>query len=463
MIVTTRYGMIEGITEKGCEIYKGIPYAKPPVGKLRFHKPQKPESWEGILHATRFCFRSMQGPDRGGFYHKEFYSNPDFEVPMSEDSLYLNIWVPENKPEERLPVAVYVHGGAFMGGAGSNLPFVCHELAKSGVIVVTINYRLGAFGFLCHPLLGVKGENEAGGNYGLWDQLEAIIWVKENIGSFGGDSENITVFGQSAGAMSLQTLAVTDKAEGCCQRMILQSGGGYNNPLAEYRRIERAAEVAEDLLETLGIHDKEWMESEEKRQAALEVLYNTSAEEMMEAVGKVIAKAFEQKKGMPFVPVIDGELLKKDGNLLMEEGKYHSISYLLGANANDITTEGQTEVSLSTNLMHQGNVAFAQMANQNVAASAYVYYFDRRLPGDESGAFHSAELWYVFGSLPYCWRPLEEADYRLSRKIITYWSNFMKTGNPNGPGKDEWKPCTKAEPYFEILDVEAETAEAVPE
>ena len=454
MIVTTKYGKIEGITENGCEIFKGIPYAKPPVGKLRFHKPEKPESWEGIYRADKFRFRSMQGPDRGGFYHKEFYSNPEFDLPMSEDSLYLNIWIPVNRAEENLPVAIYVHGGAFMGGAGSNLPFVCNELAKSGVIVVTINYRLGAFGFLCHPLLGVAGENEAGGNYGLWDQLEAVTWVKENIVNFGGDKENITVFGQSAGAMSLQALAVTEKAEGLYQRMILQSGGGYRNPLAEYRRIEQASEMAEELLEALGIHGKEWMESEEKRQAALDALYKTSAKDMMQAVGKVTASSFEQKKGIPFVPVIDGELLKKDGNLLIEEGKYHHVSYMLGANANDLTAEGQPDVSPETNLMHQGDVAFARIANIHDSNSAYVYYFDRKMPGDESGAFHSAELWYVFGSLDYCWRPLESADYQLSKKMISYWSNFMKTGNPNEQGKDEWKPCTKEEPYFQVLDVD---------
>lgn len=454
MIVNTRYGKIEGITENGCEIFKGVPYAKPPIGALRFQKPQKMDAWEGIYKADHFRFRSMQGPDRGGFYHQEFYSNPDFITEMSEDSLYLNIWIPENKTEEKLPVAVYVHGGAFMGGAGSNLPFVCNELAKSGVIVITINYRLGAFGFLCHPLLGVEGENEAGGNYGLWDQLEAISWVKENIEGFGGDKHNMTVFGQSAGAMSLQTLAVTEKAEGLFERMILQSGGGYKNPLAEYRTIERAAETAEDLLEALGIHDKEWMKSEIKRQQALDALYKTTSEEMMQAVGKAIAKAFEERKGMPFVPVVDGELLKKDGNILMEEGKYLPINYMLGANANDITTEGQTEVSPETNLMHEGDMAYAKMVNAGTTNKAYVYYFQRKLPGDESGAFHSAELWYVFGSLKYCWRPLEKADYKLSEKMISYWSNFMKTGNPNEEEKTDWQPCTEENPYFEVLDVE---------
>ncbi|MGL5260091.1 MAG: carboxylesterase family protein [Lachnospiraceae bacterium] len=234
----------------------------------------------------------------------------------------------------------------------------------------------------------------------------------------------------------------------------LQSGGGYRNPLAEYRTIERATETAEDLLEALGIHNKEWMKSEIKKQQALDLLYKCSSEEIMQAVGKVIARAFEEKKGMPFVPVIDGELLNKDGNILIEEGKYLHINYILGANANDITTEGQTEISPETNLMHHGNIAYAKLINENTTNKAYVYYFQRKLPGDKSGAFHSAELWYVFGSLEYCWRPLQKEDYELSKKIISYWSHFMKSGNPNKQGKTEWQPCTEENPYYEVLDVE---------
>ncbi len=454
MVVNTKYGKIEGITENGCHIFKGVPYAKPPVGELRFRKPQKPEAWEGIYKADHFRNKSMQGPTRSGFYKKEFYDNSEFETKPSEDSLYLNIWVPEESGEEKLPVAVYVHGGAFLGGAGSNLPFVCDHLAKAGVIVVTINYRLGGFGFLCHPLLGIDGENEAGGNYGLWDQLAALNWVKENIEGFGGDPDNITAFGQSAGAMSIQTLAVSEKAKGAFDKVILQSGGGYKNPLAEYRSRKLATEVAEYVLEALGIHEKEWMDSEQKKQEAIRILHETSTEEMMRAMNTAIGICFEHKKGMPFVPVIDGELLVNDGNHLIEEGKFHAIPYMLGSNKEDMTTEGQEKRLPENNLIHRGDVAFAQRVNQETDQVAYVYYFTRKLPGDDSGAFHSAELWYVFGSLAYCWRPMEDCDYQLSERIIHYWSNFMRTGNPNGRGDNmKWRPCTKDDPYYEVLDV----------
>ena len=446
MIVTTKYGKVEGLSQNGCDVFKGIPYAKPPVGPLRFRKPQKPERWEGIRTAEHFGNKSIQlGNPRETFYKKEFYSNPDFDVPISEDCLYLNIWVPQNR-REKLPVAVYVHGGAFLGGAGSNLPFVCDELAKTGVIVVTVNYRLGALGFLCHPLLGVPGENAAGGNYGLWDQLEAITWVKENIAAFGGDEDNITVFGQSAGAMSLQALAVAPQSEGLFRRMILQSGGGYKNPLGEYRPAEQAETFGEDLLEALGIHNGEWRESGEKRQAAIKVLWETPTEELLKALETALAQAFIQHKGMPYVPVIDGELITDDGNRLIKEGKYLHIPYILGANGDDMTA-AEGERTPENNPMHAANMAYAQM----VDTDAYVYYFDRKLPGDDAGAFHSAELWYVFGSLKYCWRPLEKADFDLSRKMITYWSNFIKSGDPNSGDSGAWRPCTKADPYFEIL------------
>lgn len=468
MIVNTAYGKLEGIEENGCHIFKGVPYAKPPIGELRFCKPQRMEAWNGIYGADHFRNKSMQGPARPGFYKKEFYSNPAFDTVPSEDCLYLNIWVPEHHNGDKLPTAVYVHGGAFLGGAGSNLPFVCTKLAKAGVIVVTINYRLGVFGFLCHPLLGVEGENEAGGNYGLWDQLAAFQWIKENIQNFGGDADNITVFGQSAGAMSLQTLAVSSKARGVFQRMILQSGGGYRNPLAVYRTIENASETAEDLLEALGMKRKQWMESQEKREKARKILYETPGNVMMEAMGAVIAKAFEQKKGIPFTPVVDGELLVKDGNLLIDEGKYLPVSYLIGANEDDLTTEETPEMERSpeNNLMHRGNIAFAEKIKEDTGIPAYVYYFKRKLPGDDSGAFHSAELWYVFGSLEYCWRPMEKEDYELSDRMIGCWTNFMKTGDPGKSGgaadeeragKQKWRPCTKEDPYYEIFDVREST------
>ncbi len=426
---TTQFGTIRGTVEDGCQIFRGVPYAKPPVGELRFKKPQAPEVWQGTYDATTFKARCMQAPERPGFYFKEFYSDPRFSTPVSEDGLYLNIWAPDEAVTagKKLPVAVYVHGGAFLGGAGSNLPFVATNLAKSGVIVVTINYRLGLWGFLSHPCLAEKGENAGGGNYGLWDQLAAFRWVKENIAAFGGDSENITVFGQSAGAMSLQVLSVCKASEGLFKNMIVQSGGGYRNPLmAHYPTVAEASEVAEEVLELLGCPKD--ATNEEKRAS----LMSATSEKLLEVCGPVIGHSFQSGKGFPFVPTLDGELLTCDVNDLIDAGKYLNINYYLGSNAQDLTAEKST--GPDTNPMHVGNMAFAEKINAahaagTTTASAQVYYFKRQLPGDDAGAFHSAELWYVFGSLDYCWRPLTDADRALSDRMIADWQSFFATGS----------------------------------
>ena len=447
MIITTKYGKLEGVRERGCMVYKGVPYAKPPVGELRWRKPQPPEPWEGVRRADRFGSRSVQfGNPNETFYKKEFYSNPAFDLPVSEDCLYLNIWTPE-EPAGKLPVAVYVHGGAYMGGAGSNLPFVCDALVKTGLIVVTINYRLGALGFLCHPLLGVPGENEAGGNFGLWDQLAAIRWVKENIAAFGGDPDNISAFGQSAGAMSLQALAVVPQMRGLVQRMALQSGGGYRNPLVSYRTIEEAQVFGEDMLEALGQPREAWKTSEEARESARRALWDSSEEELSAALLKALMLSFGRRMGIPYSPVIDGELLTDDGHVLIEQGRALPIPYLLGSNGDDLAAARAHGAVVEDDGMHGANTAYAKRMEK----PCYVYYFDRKMPGDEAGAFHSAELWYVFGSLDYCWRPLEAHDYELSGEMVGYWSNFFKTGDPNGAGLPPWRPCTGEDPFYKLL------------
>ncbi len=446
MIIETKFGKVEGIRERDCIVFRGIPYAAPPVGELRFAKPKECEPWQGVLKADRFGARSMQGPHRGGFYLKEFYSNPDFQIPESEDCLYLNIWMPSGTDtlNDRLPVAVYVHGGAFLSGAGSNLPFVCDKLVSRGVIVVTINYRLGALGFLCHPYLGVEGENKAGGNYGLWDQVAALKWVKENIEAFGGDKDNITAFGQSAGAMSLQALALSDELVGVVKDMILQSGGGYKNPLGEFRTVEKASEISEMLFEEIGADVSD-------RSDVIEKLRALSSDELFEKSRSVIGRCFAEQKGMPFVPVADGELLVDDGAVLIDRGHYLHVPYILGCNGDDITTEGNEVKMPENNPMHVADISFARKVC-DAGQKAFVYYFDRKMPGDDAGAFHSAELWYVFGSLEYCWRPLEKRDYELSEEMITYWTNFMKSGNPNGPEEvpAEWKCCGDEAEFMEL-------------
>ena len=433
MVVETKYGKLKGTESGGCHVFKGVPFAQPPVGQNRFKKPLPLQPWDGIYEACKYAAHAMQGPKRGGFYDKEFYSDPEFDTPESEDCLYLNIWIPKDMHDagRGLPVAVYVHGGAFLGGAGSNLPFVCEKLCERGVIVVTVNYRLGALGFLCHPLIMDENKNNAACNFGLWDQLEALRWVKENIAAFGGDPDRITAFGQSAGAMSLQALAVSGKLEGIVSGMILESGGGYKNPLGQLRSMEEAAQIGEIFFEELGVDTTRCRIDEIYRKNALEKLYTINEEKLMQVVGTTIGRSFSEKKVMPFVPVLDGELFTDSIENLIDGGKELRIPYILGCNGDDLTTENISDKTPENNPMHIADIEYAGKAG------GYVYYFDRKLPGDDAGSFHSAELWYVFGSLKYCWRPMDTEDYKLSDKMITYWTNFMKSGNPNLPDKKE--------------------------
>ena len=227
-MITTRYGQIQGLDRDGYCLYLGIPYAAPPTGDLRWKAPQPLQAWEGVLSADHYPARSMQPTDREkGFYDKEFRDEPQYLTTPSEDSLYLNIWTPKDAAGQKLPVAFWIHGGAFMTGSGIEKEFDGAALCRRGVILVTINYRMGIWGFLAHPWLSAENERHVSGNYGILDQIAALYWVYENIEAFGGDPDNITVYGQSAGAMSTQTLVSSPLTGNRISKAIMQSGGSY--------------------------------------------------------------------------------------------------------------------------------------------------------------------------------------------------------------------------------------------
>ncbi len=444
--VKTTKGLLEGIQENGYQVYKGIPYAKPPVGELRFHAPVEPEPWEGVREAKEFSCMCPQGERKPGeMYTIEFYENPDFLPGQSEDCLYLNVWTPgtqETVAPPPYPVAVWIHGGAFMGGFGSELEFDGEAYAKRGVILVTINYRLGVFGFLNHPWLAEEDKDGHCGNYGILDQIAALKWVQENIAAFGGDPNRVTVFGQSAGAMSTQTLLSSPLTRGMIHRAILQSGGGYDNGLNRDVTVEEAMEAGKSFVAYTGA-------------ASLSELREKTTEEIMEAFGKTMMESFQSGKGLVFVPIIDGYVLPKGYNAILEEGLHPDIPYMLGSTANDIFVPAEDGGQPEKSNLHKGCLAWSAMGQKQGRKPAYVYYFTRQLPGDGNGAFHSAELWYMMGTVGRCWRPMEERDYTLSERMMAYWTNFMKTGNPNEDGEGvlpEWKPCTAEGGEYLILE-----------
>lgn len=438
MIVETKYGKIEGIDKGNYVEYRGVPYAKPPVGNLRFRAPEEPDSWEGVYRATDFRNRCVQEAESAPPWDKDFYSNPEFVRPMSEDCLYLQIWTPKNVENERFPVAFWIHGGGFLGGFSSEMEFDGKAYCERGVILVSVEYRCNVFGFLAHPWLTEENENHISGNYGILDQIAALKWVYENIEAFGGDKNNITIFGQSAGAMSVQTLVSTGLTGNMIAKAIMQSGGSYGSGLHRditLKEQEKYGEIFTDMLEVNN----------------LEELRKKSIEEISAVTRAFLGKVMTMEQGLFLAPTMDQTVLEGTYYGLMDEGKIKDIPYMLGTTKNDIMVTPEMTEKGEFSELYKGCIAFSHKLEELGRNPAYVYYFTRNLPGDNLGAWHSSELWYMFGTMDRCWRPWEDHDYELSQQMLDYWVNFMKTGNPNGEGLTEWKACKKENPVvFEL-------------
>lgn len=423
-IVQTQQGAVEGLLSQDGQtvIFKGIPYAQPPVGELRFRRPQAHEPWEGVRPCQEFGNSCPQADlSAEGFYAKEFYDVP---LPaLQEDCLYLNIWTPEGAaPDSKLPVLFWIHGGAFMHGSGSEKEFDGEGFAKKGVILATINYRVNAFGFFAHPDLERENPEGVSGNYGILDQLFALSWVRENIAGFGGDPDRITIFGQSAGCMSVQSIISSPLSRGMACGAILQSGGGLR-ALHETPSKDRAWEQGRKLMEHLGV-------------SSIEELRRVPAEDLKDAAYAVMGEQ------LGWTPHVDGWLLPASTDAQALSGEIHDIPYMIGSLGDDIAGK---------DLLQQAGERWCQNQLKLGRTPAYFYFFDRKLPGDDAGAFHSAELWYVFETLDRCWRPWEPEDRALSRQMAEYWANFAKTGDPNGPGLPRWEPYTEDSPAPLVL------------
>ena len=417
-IVTTNNGKVQGVLVDNNQtvVFRGIPYAAPPVGDLRWKKPQPVANWDTIRVCDTFGPASMQEShsDPNSFYTKEFYWEGDPE--FSENSLYLNVWTPVEAaahPEKKLPVAVWIHGGAYVSGWGHEVTMDGEAWAQRDVILVTINYRLGVFGFLCHPLLAEEGNGECG-NYGTWDQAAALQWVKNNIANFGGDPSNIMVFGQSAGAGSVKNMVASPVTRGLLSKAIIQSGGGLGRDMRRGPK-QNNMDFGKELMDMAGC-------------TTLAQMRALSAQELQNMVGRYI----KEKKRYPVLsPVSGDQLLPKGFDQATLDGEIADIPYMIGWNKNDMGDMGES-IAL-----------FAETREKQSKQPTYVYHFTRQLPGDDSGAFHSAELWYMFGTLNNSWRPFTEADHVLSNEMVDAWTNFAKYGNPNGnAGNDAWKPFT---------------------
>ena len=409
-LVNTPCGQIQGTAGRvpSTAAYKGIRYAT--AGRWEYPTPVT--AWEGVYDATSYGACSYQPRSfyneeenlKKVFYYNEFRKGEHYDY--SEDCLFLNIWTPEGAAEgDRLPVLIYIHGGGFTGGCGHEKHFDGPVWPAKGVIGVTLNYRLGPMGFLCLPEL--KEEAGCTGNYGLYDQLCAIQWIKTNIAAFGGDPDRITIMGQSAGGMSVQQHCLSPLSEGLFQGAVMSSGGGVSKALS--------ASPAESFYDF-------WKSVMKKAGCETLEQFRALSPEKLFAVWTETCK---EMRGGGCFPCIDGRLVVGTGMELLQAGKQHKIPYMSGSTSEDMMPP-----------------LLQNMSKKWCAAQekGYTWFFDRQLPGDENGAWHSSDLWYWFGTLENCWRPMTETDKALSDWMTDYLCSFVKTGDPNCQGQPTWLP-----------------------
>lgn len=465
------FGTREAVGDRQIWIFEGIPYAAPPVGESRWRPPQPVEPWETPLACTAYGPACPQ-PDMFGLFSLA-------AGPADEDCLYLNVWSPARSTSERLPVMVWIHGGSFETGSGSMSLYGGRPLAARGVVVVTINYRLGPLGFLVHPALSAEAESGVAGNYGLLDQIAALEWVQANIAGFGGDPGNVTVFGESAGGISILDLIVSPPAAGLFRRAIVESGilldQGFGVTMADTR--ERAEAAGRSFAEALAVEESDHVAAR---------LRAKTPDELLEAAAAVANEASSMDRILLWKPVVDGYLLPAMPTELWRSGRLHPVSLLIGSNADEAElflaslrmsqdryeaevarifgehagealalyeeAEAQSPTfAISRMLTEIGFASSARFAANMISRKAtapevYLYEFTRAPLRGFMGAFHAVELPYVFGTID-LFAPLgvvTQADRNLSESVMGYWTRFAATGDPNGDGAPVWPRYTEA-------------------
>ena len=472
-VVTVTGGAVRGgLLAQGGAVFKGIPYAQPPAGDLRWRPPQAVKSWSGIRDAISFgasCAQNAAGR---------------MLASSSEDCLFLNVWTPEWPSPGRTPVMVWLHGGGNYGGTSAS--FDGESLARHGVVLVTLNYRLTIFGFFAHPELTRESPHHASGNYGLMDQIAALQWVHDNIGRFGGDPSNVTLFGQSAGAVDADVLMTSPLAKGLFQRVIAESGTVTRNPDAATLGMTALGAVMTVKAGAVSYSDAPGLAEAEKNGEALaagdlQTLRALSAADLLQ-----IAAAPHRSIGPANGVIVDGYVLPKPPAEVFAKGQQHRVPLLIGNNSRERTPPQTTpeEVSAAMDAMYGplasrartlypitaadplygGRAAqwvvdtmyrcpvVAQLVWQAAAGNpGYEYQFDHAPPGREAlGAVHGAEVPYVFGSLG---SQYGAAARDTSAALQRYWTNFAKTGDPNGPDVPAWpKFEASARAYLEFTD-----------
>ncbi len=458
--VKTKGGQVSGMPGRDAAItsFKGIPFAAPPVGDLRWHAPVPAKPWTGLLKAEKFsnsCIQNIVTENKPWTY--EFMTHNE----IGEDCLYLNVWTGAKAATEKRPVFVYVYGGAFTGGS-AQVPFYDGEgLASKGLVVVTFNYRIGVFGFLAHPELSKESGHNASGNWGIMDQVAALQWVHDNIAAFGGDPARVTVAGQSAGAQSVLALTATPLAKGLFARAIAESGASITGMA---------------LTSTTTLADNE--------QAGVKFVQSKGAEDLKAlramSVQQILAPAAGGGRGGVRSGVItDGYVLPATIGQIFADGKQNDVPTLTGWNADENGASPKPNVTLETykknaqqrygdqaesflklypaasdaDAVQMSNAAardqwrvnaylWAASRAKTAKTNAYLYYWNHVLPGPDAGiygAFHSSEFPYTLNTLYMSERPFTDMDRQIADQMSSYWVNFTTNGDPNGKGLPVWQ------------------------
>jgi para-nitrobenzyl esterase len=453
-------GRVSGkITDDGAvSIFMGVPYAAAPVGDLRWKAPQPVPAWEGVKNCTENPPSAMQNKPQPFFCWSQEFLIP--AEPISEDCLYLNVWTPAKKADEKLPVIVWIHGGGFSGGSGTVPLYDGEAMARKDVVFITINYRLGIFGFLAHPELSAEAENGVSGNYGILDQIFALQWVKENISAFGGNPDCVSIAGQSAGAMSVNALVASPRAKGLFHRAIAQSGGMLGGMLGMLQSLEQAEKAGKLLTEKLKT------DIADLRKVAADSLLKIPARFSLCVDNQLIPNISETFKNgqQNDVPLISGWNLD-DGvsfGFAKKEQYIKQIKAHYGERADEFLqnfpAETEEQAMASQKLFSQltfgwNNYRWAVLQSEKGKHPAYLYYFKRIPPGEPNyGAFHSAEFAYALHTLKYWNKPFTQTDYDLEETMSTFWVNFAKTGNPNDANLPEWNPFDTNSPSVMEFD-----------
>lgn len=458
-------GIIQGTVTEDLTIYKGIPFAAPPVGDLRWKAPQPVEKWEGVKQTIDYAPAPMQG------------GNP--ASGKSEDCLYLNVWTPAKSADEKLPVLVWIYGGGFSFGSTSDPVHNGEHLARKGVVLVSVAYRVGQLGFLAHPELSAENPNKVSGNYGLLDQIAGLQWIQNNIAAFGGDPNKVTIFGESAGGISVSMLCASPLTKGLIHGAISQSGGSFGPT--------RPTTFP-------GENMKPLQQAEQEGVAYAEKVGATSISELR----KMDADKLPMGMGMGGAwPIVDGYVIPDDQFKLYEAGNYNDIPVLIGYNSDEGLSfpAGRTpeefvasvqrrfgpfadslllaypltnnEVKRSArNLMRDAAFgwhtwSWARLQSQTGKSSVFLYYFDQHAPREEGspqadhGTPHGVDVPFVFKNLDANNPNTTQSDLEISEIMATYWTNFAKNGNPNSEGVTEWPAFTNEYPQAMYLGPDA--------